>query len=314
MSRLIQRTTAVIKARASSVLVVLVVILLYSLLPIAKTQSQEQNRIIEKWPAYSSEPLSITTIRNLRGIVEFGKTFSADDDWFKELTVSVKNVSGKDITYIDIGLRFIRPENQAKEPPLVHTISHGDRLSALKRIAPPIDFKSSSEDSGIDIKLPDHAYKSIKLMLENLGYPPNIKRINIYIENVLFSDGTAWASGTWFKRNPIDPEKLIPIEQSQVTTPQRTSKTPMGGGLNKSFRETTRLFFETSHGKTQSPVQNDCGQPQHEYYASCNIAGLRCSYRVEEVVTDPNVPAHLRTHRMLPVVRGCVVMSGPHTG
>jgi hypothetical protein len=213
-----------LESRALSLIVVVAVILLYSLLPVAKSLSQEQSRVLEKWPSYSGEPLSLMTIKNRKGIIELDKIFSDDDNWFKELTVSVKNVSGKDITYVGIGLRFIRPENQSGEPPLGYTLSYGNRLAALKRLAPPIEFRSNLEHNGIDIKLLDHEYDSIKTMLEKLGYPPHIKKINIYVEEVFFSDGTGWASGTWFKRHPNEPDKLIPIEQPQGGAPKRTAK------------------------------------------------------------------------------------------
>ncbi len=211
MSSVFQQISTLIQARTTSILVILAVLLLYSLLPLAQTATQEQDRIIKKRYSYPNEPLRITTVRNQRGIIELGKKFSDSDDWYKELTVSVENISGKEITYISIGLTLVRPENQAKELPLGHSIMYGNRVAALKRSAKPIEFKYAS----IDIKLSEQNYDSIKTMLKNVGYPSSINAIEINIEDVIFGDGTAWATGTWFDRDPNDPDKLIPRQDAQ---------------------------------------------------------------------------------------------------
>jgi hypothetical protein len=312
MSLFSHRIFISLQARALSILIGLTVILLYISLPLAKNTTQEQKRVIEKWPSYSGEPVNITTVKNYRGIVEVGKKFSDNDNWFEELTISVENVSGKDITYIGIGLMYVRPESQATELPLGDTINYGDRVAALKGSALPIKFKSSSGVAVINIKMTAQQYSSTRALLQKVGYPANIKELKIYIEEVLFSDGSAWSAGKWFERDPNDPDKLVPVERSfQGSAPKRTANFLLGGRAANLY-DNPFLFLEASHAKMRT-VQNDCGQPQFPHYNSCDIEKLECFYKVGDVLLD-NVPPQLRTHREISEIRGCIILSGPMEG
>lgn len=312
MSLLSHRVSILLLARALSILIGLTVIPIYSSLPLAMNTTQEQKRIIEKWPSYSGEPVNITTVKNYRGIVEVGKKFSDNDNWFEELTISVENVSDKDITYIGIGLMYIRPESQATELPLGDTINYGDRVAALKGSAPPIKFKSSLGVAAIDIKMSARQYNSTRALLQKVGYPASIQALKIYIEEVLFSDGSAWSAGTWFERDPNDPDKLVPVECSfQGSAPKRTANFLLGGRAVNLY-DNPFLFLEASHAKMRT-VQNDCGQPQFPHYNSCDIEKLDCFYKVGDVLIN-NVPPQLRTHREISEIRGCVILSGPMEG
>lgn len=80
--------------------------LLIGLFVPAAVPAQAQERTIKrvKW---RDEPLEITKLEVKGKEISFNRSFGAEgDDWFRDLTVSVKNVSGQAIHFIDLGLTF----------------------------------------------------------------------------------------------------------------------------------------------------------------------------------------------------------------
>lgn len=163
-----------------------------------------KDRIIElksnsPWP---NEPVKITAARNKNGAIPLGKIFRQDDDdWLQGLKIAVKNVSNKNVTYILVHILFERSEETNGEPPLLHLLAFGSRAATLGKPG-----KALIPESSIDLTLPDPSYSVLKRTLRRLGYPPSIKRLQIYVAEVAFDDGTLWSDGYWFRRDPDNPE------------------------------------------------------------------------------------------------------------
>jgi hypothetical protein len=171
---------------------------------------QERDKIIEKGDDFN--PLvKVALVKTRIGVIELDKKITIDDeDWFKELTIRVHNISDKPVTFVSVELRFRRPQYQSKEPdllvPLVYGINPFD--PPAKNLSPPPSPILPKETA--NITLADTNYNSIRTMLSELNYPPNINAIKVGIRSVGFADGTTWVSGRIFKRDPNDPEKWTP--------------------------------------------------------------------------------------------------------
>ena len=69
---------------------------------------QATPRVIHSLPVEADEPLAITEVKASGQSVTPDQLFTANDDWLKTLTVSVKNNSDKVIVYAAINLQFPR--------------------------------------------------------------------------------------------------------------------------------------------------------------------------------------------------------------
>jgi len=74
------------------------------------------------------------------------------------------------------------------------------------------EIKADSKSNKTSVSLLQQDYDDIRFHLNKLNYPSRIKRVQIHLEEVIFDDGTVWRSGSWFKVDPANPNKLIENE------------------------------------------------------------------------------------------------------
>jgi hypothetical protein len=196
---------------------ILAAVLTVTLLPITRVVTHGQtdqpgDRMVRKlsWP---KEPVKIKAIKSKDKTIEFGKKFSADDDWLKDLVVSVENTSGKPILFIGIDLLFVRNDN-SQEPLWTLKMAYGRRKLPNEPVQPdaPKPFLSGEN---IDISLYDGAYEEIKRRLSELNYDGGIKHIKLVVDDIYFADGTRWYAGVLWYPDPNDPAKWLPNTQSK---------------------------------------------------------------------------------------------------
>jgi hypothetical protein len=174
--------------------------------------SVEKDRLVEKKSnsAFRNEPVEITVIRTKQNNRRFGEKFKDDDEWIQGLTVTAKNVSLKNVLYINVHLSFERPENSenASSPTFVHSLIFGS-------MNPPTGTHSDVLAAGesVDISLPQRSYTAIKGALRKVGYPPSITHVKVYLTQVLFDDDTRWTNGYWYQRGPAVRENWILVEK-----------------------------------------------------------------------------------------------------
>jgi hypothetical protein len=171
---------------------------------------QEQDRVVNKLRRIPL-PVNLKAVKTKKGGVGLGQKFSGDDDWFKQLSISVENTSGKTIVYIDGGFLFpnqeLQPGEQAPSPPLYHGFMYGHHPSAPEGARLPGADISIKPGDTFNLKLSDDEFLSVKQKLKRLGYPASIKEISVNIEEIYFDDGTAWITGSWYQRDPDSPGK-----------------------------------------------------------------------------------------------------------
>ena len=169
----------------------------------AKTTLQE--RIIDK-KADFDPPVKISLVKTKKGVIDTGRPFQADEDWLKGLSVQVTNTSAKTVTYVDIEILFRRPEGQAQEAPAGWDLEYGDNPFHYRadREMPPIHVQAVLPDESVEIKLSDSDLDQLMIFLDAAKYPPSIKKIELRVIIIGFSDGTAW-SGRMLRRDLNDP-------------------------------------------------------------------------------------------------------------
>lgn len=203
-------------------ILLLTAILMFGLSPIVYLQDQsKEDRVLERVKDFNP-PVDITLTRSRFGIIEADKKFSADEDWFKGLTVRVLNKSGKPITYVSLHLYFPRPKGQENERDLGFTLQYGVNPIWMRQKGlsiPPATSIPPGEQ--VEITLPDIRYDSLRRFLKELNYPSSIKTLRMSAEMLGFSDGTIWLGGEMYIQDANEPGKLIPLEKKKSTGSQK---------------------------------------------------------------------------------------------
>lgn len=172
--------------------------------PVQGVSTDEE--ITLKKVSYRNEPVRVVRVRNRRGEIEPGKTFRDDPTQvLRDFAVTVSNSSGKDITHLSFSLFFPRPEDDEapQEPPYTFEMAFGvsplsEHYAQYKKLHPSKLIKRSEV---FELALTDEQWGHIMEVLNSLKYPPGIKRVELWLNEVGFDDGTAWKSGSTFSSN-----------------------------------------------------------------------------------------------------------------
>src|SRR5918911_580929 len=169
--------------------------------------AQGQGRVIDKI-SWRHEPVEIVKLKTKGKAIELGQTFLEDDDWLKGLMATVKNISDKPVSRIELDLSFPRLEGPSEETPTFsEKMIYGRDPSDASEAEPQ---KQVLPGESVDVKLLEANLPFIKSALEELGYPEKITRVRIMVESVTFSDGTMWAGGdTILYPDPTNPKQKI---------------------------------------------------------------------------------------------------------
>jgi hypothetical protein len=149
------------------------------------TLAQKKERIL-RHRRFPVEPIRIVHVNNLRKALKLGSKFTEEDDWLKDLTLSVKNTSDKTIVFIDIDLHFIKPGAPEDEPIYVQQLFYNPPYAPQESIAP---------DKKAEIKLRSEDFEMINRYLGQDNYPSGAVEVEIIVDEVKFDDGTFWRSG-----------------------------------------------------------------------------------------------------------------------
>ncbi|HEU4593833.1 MAG TPA: hypothetical protein VFS10_01605 [Pyrinomonadaceae bacterium] len=191
--------------RLSALALLIAVTLSGAVWPAAGVAGQGKERIIVVRNDFNP-PTKIKVVKAKDKVIKTGKEFLDEDDWFEGLTVSLVNDTGKAILSIHIDVWLVRPEEQAQVPPYVYQLSYGGDpfwykpWEEYRTDKPPIP-----PGSEVDIVLSAEEYNHVKSSLEELGYPPGHKKIEIRITTIGFTDGTVWDYGVYRRRDPTAP-------------------------------------------------------------------------------------------------------------
>lgn len=161
-------------------------------------------------------------------------TFDAGDDWLKDLSFVIKNVSGKKIVYMGMGSilhetgDFVGEiarqtsvgtlSNAVGRRPdqALYSLSLGRRLNPDTR--PPFEL---APDEEFTIGLEDvDDYTALKSRIEEKQSMSSVTACNAGISQIFFEDGTQWHGHRYLRTDPDHPGRWIAVsfkEWSAVT-------------------------------------------------------------------------------------------------
>ena len=206
---------------------------------VALSQNAQINKITLKERKIAGEiPYQISNIAINGEPVKMNSSFfvgSAGDEWEKKLIFNFTNTSNKDITYLDIKL-MLPPEDKSKQGALPTFFWFRSRTagSVLPMFRNDDKFQGMFQDvpdlkpgETLQIKLQERYYGSFQRMIEKIGLSNSgeIKDVIIWVKTIGFSDGTTWGYGSYYKPDPNDPTKSVPIEKVSLRSADgRTSE------------------------------------------------------------------------------------------
>ncbi len=174
-------------------------------------------------PSGQDHPLLIKSVKTKRGVIDVDKKFIADEeDWLRGLTFRLDNRSGKTVTFVEILLTFWRAEDQVPGIPAGWPLRKGpDPFSITEFLGVPPQMEPVAPGREIEVVLSDLEYDEIKRFLRDVQFPNAIKKMEIEVVKIGFSDGSAWNVGVMYRRDPKNtngplkgwsPEKKIEMD------------------------------------------------------------------------------------------------------
>jgi hypothetical protein len=130
------------------------------------------------------EPVQILAVKMNGKPVVFGKSFMAKDDWLGGLTLVIKNVSERSVSWVNLDLGFHKPPDPGVR--LVEHVTYGIGRWDEDKIrggGPPL-----KPGETVEVPYSIEQYHSIREIMDGMAYPKSIPEVEVSVEQVIFAD------------------------------------------------------------------------------------------------------------------------------
>lgn len=177
---------------------------------------QEKQRIINDLYLPKDAPIQIIS-REVEGRnfqdkkVDNRTSVMGNSDWIKHLTLVVKNVSEKNISFVKISLMV--PQQKQMPSPLMFYINFGSwQGTAAKQLIGPGEVAK--------IRVRESEYLSWEKSLKEWG-AEDFDHVFLELRTIHFNDGTGWSFGREIIQDPLDPRRWTYVDKPE---PKLSSK------------------------------------------------------------------------------------------
>lgn len=176
--------------------------------------AQQRERVVAQNSVIKNGPVEIAEIRTQGRAVQAGETFEDGEEWLKNIEFKLTNKWDKAITYVVLNVDF--PETRKTGSMMMYSLYLGQQpevrstLSNMPlRLAPTESVEVSLSPEFERIK------KFIESRQPSLG---DIHELSVWLDQVMFEDGTIYAAGSLYRRNPDvhSPQKWMPLVESKA--------------------------------------------------------------------------------------------------
>lgn len=166
-----------------------------------------RSRTVKKfsWP---EAPVEIVGVIVKGKPVQFGNAFPETDRWIGTLTVRIKNVSSKRVSWVRVALRFLKSKGGSRLSDfMTYGIGRYD-IEKLRGGGPPLKPGETAE-----VSYSWEQYQSIRETLDGLEYPHSITEVEVSVERVTFEGEpeVMWIDGK-MNKDSHSPAGWIPIK------------------------------------------------------------------------------------------------------
>lgn len=220
---------------------------------------QGEWKVLKK-SSFADEPIKIVKVKGKGKDLSLNEKFKSNDaDWLRDFTLTIENTSGKTITHLNFAL-FFPPRSNSSTGETSYTFDlmfgvspQSEHYADSRKRLPDRVIKQKEK---FDLSLSTEQYEHIRKVLADLGYPPDIREMEIWISEVGFDDGTYQIGSRIFGS----------------TGDLKEIKKPTNEALDKrAFL--LRAGFRTG---TAAPVQSRCGGARSRVWiVTCSTPGCR---------------------------------------
>lgn len=176
------------------------------------------------------DPIRVSDFKEGNDPVTPGIPIKAGEDWLKNISLTIKNVSPKDITLVEVRLLFVDTENGTGQRPFTSATAFklGQRS---EHDLYSLSGEKMLPDPGSPLRLPPgqrltvsfaSQYDEIKQDAETRQPMSTIQKVLVTYD-ISFADGTAWTGGGYYRPDPAVHNHYLPIsfsEFKQYSSPQ----------------------------------------------------------------------------------------------
>lgn len=172
----------------------------------AQDKLQEAEKVVKL--AYSRKPqLKISNLKTGQKAREFDESFVEAEDWLKNLSFQLENVSGKSIVHLVVNINF--PETKATGSMMSYGITFGQRPGSKIRHKPEPMLLKPNEILEVSL---NNEYEKIVKFINSRQSIGSIREAQLEIDFIVFEDKIAWSSGSFMRQDPSNPNRYIPLE------------------------------------------------------------------------------------------------------
>lgn len=163
---------------------------------------------------HANEPLELIDLklgqRSIKNLITVSRRNGDDrldtvkfqdiDDWPKRMRIRLRNVSGKTIVGLQAYL-YLKPPGS----PVLFSVTLRGASGLESTILEPGDVVEALVDDG--------SWNRTLNRLTQQGWNPNMAAVTFSVGIIAFQDGLQWNKGHMLRRDPDNPNRVIPIEE-----------------------------------------------------------------------------------------------------
>lgn len=164
-------------------------------------------------PVFSDTQLKIYDGKVGTKSLRFEEGFFESSDWVSKISFRLENVSKKSIVYARVNIWF--PETTTSGPIMVYPLTFGKRPGSKIDNREPLLLRP---EESMDVSFANE-FTNISTFIGTRHSINSIQQIRLEINFLIFEDGTAWSVGTFMTRDPMNPNRYIPVKRPEETKP-----------------------------------------------------------------------------------------------
>lgn len=178
---------------------------------LSSVSTQVKEKVVEKDPPIFNEPIKLDSVKAVKKLTKFGESFEADKDWLKGAEIKLKNISGKEITFVEVDVNF--PDTMSTGPEMSFRINLG-RMHGMNM--PGKETLSLLPDADLNVVIDEKRYADLVRFVKSRHSIDEINKTHVRIGFVVFADGTAWGAGSFYKQDPNNSKRWLPVDSPQA--------------------------------------------------------------------------------------------------
>ncbi|HMZ79272.1 MAG TPA: hypothetical protein PLL06_06205 [Acidobacteriota bacterium] len=221
--------------------------------------------------SFQNEPVKIVSLSAPNAKITPGQKFIAPDNWLDQVEFKIQNVSGK--TIIGVTFMFLIRDIPGLPSSLGVPFTYG-KVPDIE--SPHITDPPVKPNSVMGMKITHEMFEEIKTGVEHTAKLADVRRVDMVLIGVYFSDGSCWEGGSFFDKSP-----LLETQTSKELPPATLASIGFCGvedGYDRAFCcSSNSCTHYVRRVRIRPSVNKQTGAESFEVYCKCDSAMNTCS-------------------------------------